>query len=332
MAGQMLWADRGQLLQHPTGEGASRSACIGISRLGSVQLAGVRLSGGELPGSGLPGGALPGNEFSIWLQVRGSSWVDAREGRFHLRRGDWIALERDSAPAVQAGRDGLCIGLSLGAEALQAITCFIDTGFTDTGLYAGRGRTGARDLRTVLRLWRQAAERLADGDEDTAALRPLLLQLVAIQHELASRIGRCPGRSRSRKRQVFSRLQRAHLYLQGNCDRVVRIGELAELTSFSSWYFSKTFHSLYDESPQAAAARMRLERAADLLRSSSMMIGEVAAACGFDNCCSFARAFRARFGVSASRYRSAPAVRADVLSLPLRTDSANPTGPTRKAA
>ena len=38
---------------------------------------------------------------------------------------------------------------------------------------------------------------------------------------------------------------------------------------------------------------------------TDMMIGEVAAASGFDNCCSFARAFRARFGVSASGYREA---------------------------
>jgi AraC family transcriptional regulator len=34
-----------------------------------------------------------------------------------------------------------------------------------------------------------------------------------------------------------------------------------------------------------------------------MMVGEVAAASGFDNCCSFARAFRARYGQSASRFR-----------------------------
>ncbi|HCV96778.1 MAG TPA: AraC family transcriptional regulator, partial [Stenotrophomonas sp.] len=50
-------------------------------------------------------------------------------------------------------------------------------------------------------------------------------------------------------------------------------------------------------------ARLRLERAADLLRDTDMMIGEVAAASGFDNCCSFARAFRARYGQSASGFR-----------------------------
>jgi AraC family transcriptional regulator len=104
------------------------------------------------------------------------------------------------------------------------------------------------------------------------------------------------------------------MYLEGNSHRVVRIGELAELTNFSSWYLSKTFQALYEESPQSLSARLRLERAAMLLRDTDMMIGEVASASGFDNCCSFARAFRARFGASATQYREMP--------IALRPDSA----------
>lgn len=298
---QALWADRGQLLQSDAPEGAVHASCVAVSRLGSAQL--------------------PGTHFSIWVQVRGSSWVQAKEGKFRLRRGDWIALEKDSRPVLQADRHGLCIGLSVTADALRRLTQF-----ADCALYAGRGRASAADVRTALQLWRQANARLAvpDTSGDATALRPILLHLAGIQRELAARIPRCPGRSRSRKRQVFGRLQRARLYLEGNCDRVVRISELAELTSFSSWYFSKTFHGLYDESPQAAAARMRLEHAAELLRSTSMMIGEVAAASGFDNCCSFARAFRGRYGISATRFRAAP---------PAATpDSANPVDGARKAA
>jgi AraC family transcriptional regulator len=53
-----------------------------------------------------------------------------------------------------------------------------------------------------------------------------------------------------------------------------------------------------------------------------MMVGEVAAASGFDNCCSFARAFRARFGMSASHYREQTAV---------SPDSAKSSGMRRKA-
>ena len=58
-----------------------QGGCIGVARLGSVHLE----NGG----------------FSIWLQIRGSSWVEAKEGRFQLQRGEWIALEKDSRPLVR---------------------------------------------------------------------------------------------------------------------------------------------------------------------------------------------------------------------------------------
>ncbi len=279
------WSDRGQLLALEPQQ-AAPMRCVGFSRLGSVHAGAV---------------------FTLWLQLRGTSWVEAKEGRFRLRGGDWIAFERDSRPALQADRHGVCIGLSLSADALRAISRLADCVF-----YAGRGRATRSEARTALRLWRDASRRLSTQEPgaggaaaETSALWPLLLHLTGMQRELAARVERCPGRSRNRKRQVFGRLQRSLMYLEGHCDRMVRITELAELTSFSSWYFSKTFHALFDESPQAAAARLRLEHAAELLRTTSMMIGEVASASGFDNPCSFSRAFRARFGMSASHYRSA---------------------------
>lgn len=294
------WADRGQILQ-PEMADPGQAGCIGVARLGSVHLE----NGG----------------FSIWLQIRGSAWIEAKEGRFQLQRGEWIALERDSRPLVQSDRHGLCIGLSLGSDVLRALGRL-----SDGALYAGRGQLGRHDVMVALRLWRDAAARMPAAD--ISQLRPLLLHLIGVQGELAARVPRCPGRSRTRKRQVFGRLQRARLFLEGNSDRIVRISELAELTSFSSWYFSKTFLSLYDESPQAAAARLRIERAAELLESTSMMIGEVAAACGFDNCCSFARAFRARFGVSASNYRKGVRATGRLASPP---DAANTPIAPRKA-
>lgn len=276
------WADRGQVLQLEAPEDTVQAGAVGVSRLGSAQLSGTL--------------------FSVWVQLRGSAWVEAKEGRFRLRRGDWIAFEKDSKPLVQTDRHGACICLGLNSEAMRALGRF-----SDNTLYTGRGRMSLHEMRVALRLWREMTARMmADGTVfDVKTLRPLLLHMAGVQGDMAARIPRCPGRSRSRKRQVFGRLQRARLYLEGNRDRVVRISELADLTSFSSWYFSKTFQSLYEESPQAASARMRLEHAADLLRDTDMMVGEVAAACGFDNPCSFARAFRSRHGTSASRYRTA---------------------------
>lgn len=270
------WADRGQMINADpeTGSGGAANACVGLSRMG-----GARVTGGAC---------------SVWIVVRGQAWVDCKEGRFRLRRGEWMVFERDSAPVVQSDEHGLVLGLLLRNEEALVLEQS-----ADSALYPGRGRFLPEDARLGVRLWRMA--RAGSGAE---ALRPILLHMSRAQRDLSARVQLCPGRSRSRKRQVFGRMQRARLYLEGHSDRVVRISELAELTNFSSWYFSKAFQSLYDESPQALSARLRLERAAELLRTSSMTVGEVAASCGFDNCCSFARAFRARFGTSATRYRA----------------------------
>jgi len=272
---QTIWADRGRQLRFEAGDPTvSFNRCLGLARLG--------------------GAAVPAPLFSVWIQLRGRGWVEAREGRFDLDAGDWIMLERDSSPQVQVGGRGLCIGLLLDTEALASLEAL-----ADVALYVGRGHLSRSERSAALRLWREAAP-----DGDVRSVRPLLLYLASVQRELAARAQHCPGRSRGHKRQVFGRMQRARLYLEGNSDRVVRIDEVARLANFSSWYFSKAFHVLYGESPQALAARLRLERAAMLLRSTSMMVGEVAAASGFDNSCSFARAFRARYGVTATRYRT----------------------------
>ncbi|NIK52607.1 helix-turn-helix domain-containing protein [Xanthomonas arboricola] len=289
---QVITADRGLALSLDGASEPTSTTCLAVSRLGSIRTAATT--------------------FTLWVQLRGRAWVEAKEGRFRLRAGDWIAFDKESHPTVQADRSALCVGVSLDGDSLQSLT-----ELTDATLYPGRSQLSRGDLRIALRLWRNAA-----AQSGSASARPLLLHLAAMQRDFIAQEQRCPGRSRSRRRQVFGRMQRARLYLEGNSDRVVRIAELAQLTNFSSWYVSKTFQSLYEESPQALSARLRLERASDLLRDTSMMIGEVAAASGFDNCCSFARAFRARFGVSASHYR-------DQTTNP--PDSAKPRNLTRKA-
>ncbi|WP_210238005.1 hypothetical protein, partial [Mesorhizobium sp. M8A.F.Ca.ET.207.01.1.1] len=139
-------ADRGQSVSLDRSIDDAAPTCLGVARLGSLQTA--------------------GSSFTVWMQVRGSSWVEAKEGRFRLRQGEWIAFEKESRPLVQAGRNGLCVGLNLNVEALRVLT-----EMADCGLYAGRGRMNRSDARVALRLWRDA---LASG-QPAQALRPLLL-------------------------------------------------------------------------------------------------------------------------------------------------------------
>ncbi len=241
-----------------------------------------------------------GAGLSIWIQLRGRSRLVAREGRFDLRRGDWLVLDRDSAPELQAGRYGLTIGVIAQQQT--------STNARREDLLPGMGRMSAADLRIALRLWRNGVAAMSEParvatEHSARAFQAIAQHLSRMQREMDRAISRCPGRSIARKRQVFGRLQRARLFLEGHRDRVVRLTELAELTSFSSWYLSKVYHEIYCESAQAASVRLRLEQACELLDDTACSISEVGIACGFDNSCSFARAFRARYGMTASEYR-----------------------------
>lgn len=276
MTTQYVIADRGATINLPPLAGTTR--WLTVAHAGHLRSQGLGLS--------------------LLIQVRGRARVIAREGRFDLKPGDWLVLDRDSAPDVQADRHGLTIGVAAAAEGGSA---------RRHDLLPGTGRMSAADLRIALRLWRHGA-----GATDGAAqaveaashgFQAVAQHIAALQRDMDDGIARCPGRSVSRKRQVFGRMQRAKLFLEGHRDRVVRLTELAELTSFSIWYLSKTYHEIYRESPQAASVRLRLERACELLADSVCSISEVGMACGFDNSCSFARAFRARYGMTASDYR-----------------------------
>lgn len=243
---------------------------------------------------------VPQGELSFWLQVRGTGCVCAREGRFRLAAGDWIVLDKCSVTEARGGAHTLMLGVVLaGVSAL---------GMRDIPLLPGRGRMSRRMMLETMRLWRRGRQATHEtksnvGDEPELALKALLTQIGRLERDYDSTIARCPGRSITSKRKVFARMQRARLLLDGNRHRIVRLTELSELTSFSSWYLSKKYLEIYQESPQASSLRLRLQHALDLLAETDWSIKRVAAECGFENSGSFGRTFRRLYGQTPSESR-----------------------------
>ena len=300
---QTAWMDRNQLLE--AGIEYTQPELIGVmavSRCGSVVVQAPLVS--------------------FWVVLRGSADLDAREGRFTLRGGEWLVLEPDSRPAVYADRGSLVLGVTMPASMRARLRQF-----THLDLHTGRGTMTAGERRQCLKLWRHTGVFAANGrsvsGSQVNALVPLLRHVCNVQYDFRRLIDHCPGRSQRRKSQVFDRMQRARLFLEGNVDRNVRLAELAELSNVSTWYFTKIFHALYGEGPQAMAARLRLSHAAQLLTTSTLSVSEVGAVCGFENNCSFSRAFRERYGMPPSIYR--------MNARGLMTASANTRSSPRKA-
>lgn len=238
----------------------------------------------------------------VWLVVRGQAQVVAQEGRFQLEAGDWIALDRDSDPSLQVLRSGLVLGVSMPASMVAAL----GVSAHNSVLTLGRGRLSHRERWEALALWRRHGAFGPEGEPRERHIREcsaVFAFLAAVQRAALAGVALCPGHSLRRKRQVFMRMQRAWLRLQGNPDRVLRIQDLARGSNFSLWYFTKVFSAVYGIGPQQFGVQVRLEQACDLLGESALSINEVAAACGFENACSFARAFRGQYQLTATGYR-----------------------------
>lgn len=225
------------------------------------------------------------------MQLRGSATVRCREGRFLLRRGDWIVLDRASKPCVQTDPLAICMGLNLAADTLDAL------GDGASPLYPGRGRMCRDETRIAVRLWRRTGV-VPDGSVTLRDdLRPLLLLMADLQRDITTRSHRCPGRSPVKRAALMGSLQRSRLHLEGHPQLDHKVDDLARIAGLPARYFSRMFHAVYGLSPLSFAARVRLDHAVRLLREGGMSIDQVAVICGFKHRGTLVPALRAHLGL-----------------------------------
>jgi AraC family transcriptional regulator len=80
--------------------------------------------------------------------------------------------------------------------------------------------------------------------------------------------------------------------------------DLAHIACFSPYHFHRLFHAFVGESLYAYIKRIRLEQAAMHLRSTGSSVTEIAFKFGYETPAAFAKAFRERFGITPTGFRT----------------------------
>src|ERR1700735_3300112 len=99
------------------------------------------------------------------------------------------------------------------------------------------------------------------------------------------------------------RINRVIDYLRGNLDRQVKLKELARVACLSEFHFHRIFGAVSGETLNNFTNRLRLEKAARLLRYSSQSVTDIALDCGFSSSATFSRTFRSGYDTSPSQFR-----------------------------
>ena len=93
-------------------------------------------------------------------------------------------------------------------------------------------------------------------------------------------------------------------YLETHYREPITVDALAARCGYHPNYFIKRFKAEVGTTPGALILRYRLEHAKKLLAHSECTVGEIAEDVGFADPLYFSRAFRARYGMSPTAYRS----------------------------
>lgn len=113
-----------------------------------------------------------------------------------------------------------------------------------------------------------------------------------------ARIARHPGALSRRDVDRVLDHMRAHLAED------VGLDTLAGLVSMSKYHFLRSFTKATGETPHRHLVRIRLQRAAHLLRTTGSSVQHVAMLCGYQSASRFAAAFRKQYGLPPAEYRS----------------------------
>ncbi|CAN5631957.1 arabinose operon transcriptional regulator AraC [soil metagenome] len=101
------------------------------------------------------------------------------------------------------------------------------------------------------------------------------------------------------------RIRRASNILAEEIDRPLLLSDLAQRCGLSLSRFAHLFRAEMGISPQLYLEKIRLERAAQMLRSTSLSIGEIATESGYTSAFYFSNRFKKAFHQSPSLYRAA---------------------------
>lgn len=146
---------------------------------------------------------------------------------------------------------------------------------------------------------RHVVELFRSGNADSRARAADYLKLVLSDLRQASSFGGPSGL----ELEHVERIAQVMRHVRENPGRIFTVSELSKLAAYSKDHFTRVFSRVAGIGPKEFCIRVRMERAQQLLRESSMSIDQIASALGYADMFFFSRQFKQQFGMPPRRWR-----------------------------
>ena len=95
----------------------------------------------------------------------------------------------------------------------------------------------------------------------------------------------------------------ALLYIERNSNSKINLEKIASKSFYSKFHFQREFKELFGVSPKEYVVQIRNEKAAFILVSTDMKMGDIGFEVGFEDQETFSRSFKKYFGISPLQFR-----------------------------
>ena len=227
------------------------------------------------------------------------NWVE--RGRLEFACGDRVVSASEGGSIlIPPGIENTPRGRSARVQQVTLPAARVEEAKDELGAGARLPHEGAAldiDAR-ITRLLRLAVQEVEAG---VGAEDPGLCSLV---DTLAFALVRAPAEGKARDR-LSPRIRRALAVIEAEHDAPLSIEDLANAAGMTRYAFMRAFRREVGRSAYQHLLQVRLDHAARRLRAGAGSVLEVALCSGFPDAGRFARAFRARFGMTPRDYLSA---------------------------
>ena len=214
---------------------------------------------------------------------------------YELGSGDFFVIFPDTEVYYQANPDNPWDYLWIGFQGVKASTYLKQAGI-DSEHLTGRFHDSSFILTCIQQMILARSLTYHNELKRQAALLQILATLIEIHHETLS-----DDEQNDYPYRIY--LQQAIDYMNKHIKENIKISEIASHIGINRSYLSGIFKSTLEISPQEYLVTLRMNRAADLLKTTNEKISVIAADVGYSDPMTFTKMFKRYKKMSPSKWR-----------------------------
>lgn len=236
------------------------------------------------------------NDELLHIVLDGAGTLEMNGMIYQLKKGDAFYIPKEKEAYYEADREHPWHYMWIGFSGVIAKDTIKKAGFSE--------KAPVRSVEGCMERLQEYVEHMLEDYQLTYANELMrqgyLMQLFAV---LISEYCRSGEEQTGYDHSFSVYVNQAVDYMRHHYDKRIKIADLAGYVGINRCYLTNVFKQIYGMSPQKYLIRLRMERAAALIKNSKDNINEIAGSVGYEDSLAFSKIFKQYYGMSPKGYR-----------------------------